>query len=251
MRWGTRDPVAFKDSQLGLIRLRAFGSFTMRVTQPLLFVNSLVGTQGSYTTDQIEDYLREVIVARLNDFLGETVQSLLELPRQYDEMAVALKTRLADEFRKYGTEMVDFYINRITPPEDVQRMIDERSSMGAVGDLDRFLKFKAAKAMGDAAQGHGAGLDGGAAAGVGVGVGAGLGMMMPGMLAKSLGADPAGAAVATVSCPGCQSAVAADSRFCPRCGRQIATATRCARCQAELPAGARFCAACGQAVPGA
>src|SRR5712692_8284121 len=99
MRWGTRDPVAFKDSQLGLIRLRAFGSFTMRVTQPLLFVNSLVGTQGSYTTDQIEDYLREVIVARLNDFLGETVQSLLELPRQYDEM-------------------VDFYINRITPPVD-------------------------------------------------------------------------------------------------------------------------------------
>jgi membrane protease subunit (stomatin/prohibitin family) len=147
---------------------------------------------------------------------------------------------------------VDFYINRITPPEDVERMIDERSSMGAVGDLDRFLKFKAAKAMGDAAQGHGGGLDGGAAAGVGVGVGAGLGMMMPGMLAKSLGADLAGAAVATtVSCPGCQSAVAADSRFCPRCGRQIATATRCARCQSELPTGARFCSACGQAVFGA
>ena len=130
-------------------------------------------------------------------------------------------------------------------------MIDERSSMGAVGDLDRFLKFKAAKAMGDAAQGHGAGVDGGAAAGVGVGVGAGLGMMMPGMLAKSLGTDLAGTPAATVSCPGCQSAVAADSRFCPRCGRQLATATRCARCQAELPAGARFCSACGQAVPGA
>jgi membrane protease subunit (stomatin/prohibitin family) len=250
MRWGTRDPVTFKDSQLGLIRLRAFGSFTMRVTQPLLFVNSLVGTQGSYTTDQIEDYLREVIGARLNDFLGETVQSLLELPRQYDEMAVALKTRLAEEFRKYGTEMVDFYINRITPPEDVQRMIDERSSMGAVGDLDRFLKFKAAKAMGDAAQGHGGGAEG-AAAGVGVGVGAGLGMMMPGMIARSLGTDVAGAPVATVSCPGCQSAVAADSRFCPRCGRQLATTTRCARCQADLPAGARFCSACGQAVTGA
>jgi predicted amidophosphoribosyltransferase len=76
-------------------------------------------------------------------------------------------------------------------------------------------------------------------------------MMMPGMLAKSLGTDPAGAAAAIVSCPGCQSAVAADSRFCPRCGRQLATATRCARCQAELPAGARFCSTCGQAVPGA
>jgi membrane protease subunit (stomatin/prohibitin family) len=223
----------------------------MRVSQPLLFVNSLVGTQDSYTTDEIEDYLREVIVARLNDFLGETVQSLLELPSQYDEMAAALKTRLAEEFRKYGTEMVDFFINRITPPEEVARMIDERSGMGAVGDLDRFLKFKAAKAMGDAAQGTGGGLGGGAAAGVGVGVGAGLGMMMPGMLAKSLGVEPAASPAApVVTCPGCQSAVAADSRFCPRCGRQLAATTRCPRCQAELPGGARFCSACGQAVAG-
>jgi membrane protease subunit (stomatin/prohibitin family) len=147
--------------------------------------------------------------------------------------------------------MVDFYINRITPPEEVERMIDERSGMGAVGDLDRFLKFKAAKAMGDAAQNSGGGLGNGAAAGVGVGVGAGLGMMMPGMLAKGLGAEPAASpATSVVTCPGCQTAVAADSRFCPRCGRQLAATARCARCQAELPAGARFCATCGQAVAG-
>jgi membrane protease subunit (stomatin/prohibitin family) len=166
-------------------------------------------------------------------------------------MAVALKTRLVDEFRKYGAELVDFYINRITPPEEVERMIDERSGMGAVGDLDRFLKFKAAKAMGDAAQGSGGGLGGGAAAGVGVGVGAGLGMMMPGMLAKSLGTEPAAApARAVITCPGCQSAVASDSHFCPRCGRQLAATARCSRCQSELPGGARFCASCGQAVPG-
>jgi predicted amidophosphoribosyltransferase len=105
--------------------------------------------------------------------------------------------------------------------------------------------------MGDAAQGQGGALGGGAAAGVGVGVGAGLGMMMPGMLAKSLGSEPPAPAAAPVTCPGCQSAVAADSRFCPRCGRQIATAVRCTRCQAELAAGARFCSACGQAVTGA
>ena len=128
-------------------------------------------------------------------------------------------------------------------------MIDERSGMGAVGDLDRFLKFKAAKAMGDAAQGSGGGLGNGAAAGVGVGVGAGLGMMMPGMLAKGLGVAPATAS-AVITCPGCQAAVATDSRFCPRCGRQLAATARCSRCQAELPGGARFCASCGQAVPG-
>jgi predicted amidophosphoribosyltransferase len=80
-----------------------------------------------------------------------------------------------------------------------------------------------------------------------VGVGAGLGMMMPGMLAKGLGAEPA---AATIPCPGCQSPIAADSRFCPRCGRQLATTARCTRCQAELSAGARFCSSCGQAAPG-
>jgi membrane protease subunit (stomatin/prohibitin family) len=148
MRWGTKEPVAFKDNQLGLIRLRAFGAFTMQVTQPLLFVNSLVGTQGSLDAAIIEDYLRDVIVSRLNDFLGENVASLFELPRQYDEMAVAVKARLAEDLRKYGAELVDFFINRITPPEDVQKMIDEQSGMAAVGDMDRFLKFKAAKAVG-------------------------------------------------------------------------------------------------------
>jgi len=243
MRWGTKDPVAFKDSQLGLIRLRAFGTFTLRITQPSLFVNSLVGTSASYGTDQLEDYLREVVVARLNDYLGESVDTLIELPRHYDEMAVAVKTRLAEDVRKYGMELVDFYINRITPPEDVQRMIDERSGMGAVGNLDQFLKFKAAKAMGDAAT---SGLGSGAAAGMGVGLGAGVGMMLPGMLGKSLGADPTVAA--TITCPGCQTAVARDSKFCPRCGRQLAVARKCARCQADLPTDARFCPSCGQAV---
>jgi membrane protease subunit (stomatin/prohibitin family) len=244
MRWGTKDPVAFRDSQLGLIRLRAFGTFTLRVSQPSLFVNSLVGTNASYTTDQLEDYLREVVVARLNDFLGESVDTLLELPRQYDEMAVAVKTRVAEDFRKYGMELVDFFINRITPPEDVQRMIDERSGMGAVGNLDQFLKFKAAKAMGDAATSGGAGS--GAAAGMGVGVGAGLGFLLPGMLGKTLGAEPA-ANAATITCPGCQAVVARDSRFCSRCGRQLVVARVCGRCQAALPADARFCPACGQA----
>ena len=244
MRWGTKDPVAFRDSQLGLIRLRAFGTFTLRVSQPSLFVNSLVGTNASYTTEHLEDYLREVVVSRLNDFLGEHVDTLLELPRQYDEMAVAVKTRVAEDFRKYGMELVDFFINRITPPEEVQRMIDERSGMGAVGNLDQFLKFKAAKAVGDAAT-SGA-LGSGAGAGMGVGVGAGLGMMLPGMLGKTLGAEPM--AGGTIVCPGCHAVVGRESRFCPGCGRQLMPVKKCVRCQADLPTDARYCPSCGQVV---
>lgn len=249
MRWGTKDPVAFKDSQLGLIRLRAFGTFTIQVTQPLLFVNRIVGTQGAYDTTQIEDYLREVIVSRLNDFLGEQLDSLLGLPKVYDEMAVAVKSRLTEDFRKYGIELADFYINRITPPEDVQKMIDERSGMAAVGEMDRYLKFKAAKAMGDAALSGDGVLGGGASSGMGLGIGAGMGMMIPGMLYKTVGSEGETAekiaARGTVNCPECHGVVSVDSRFCSHCGHQLVVVRKCPQCDKNVTATANFCPSCG------
>ncbi len=248
MRWGTKDPVAFKDKEFGLIRLRAFGTFTMQVTQPLLFINSLVGTQGAFETANVEDYLREIIVSRLNDFLGETVDSLLDLPRHYDEMADAVKTRLTGDFMKYGMKLVDIYVNRITPPEDVQKMIDERSGMSAVGDLDDFLKYKTARALGDAATSGGI-AGGGAGAGMGLGVGAGLGMMVPGMLYKVIGNGEATPEKiierGSVNCPACHGDVSLNSRFCPHCGHQMVVIRKCPRCSKDLAAADKFCPSCG------
>ena len=86
LKWGTRDPVAFKDSELGLIRLRAFGVFNVQVIQPILFINRLVGTQGMYTTQEIEEYLNRVIVSRFNDYMGHSLDSILNLPSKYDEL---------------------------------------------------------------------------------------------------------------------------------------------------------------------
>ena len=253
LRWGTKDPVAFRDRELGLIRLRAFGAFTMRVTEPLLFVNTLVGTQGSYTTGSIEDYLRELIVSRLNDFLGEKVEALLDLPQQYDEMATQVRGRLETDFGKYGAELVDLLINRITPPEDVQRVIDSRAGMAAAGNLDEFLKFKAATALGDAAGGSGGGTGGGGAdgagTGLGLGMGAGLGMMLPGMPLHSrsgeLLADQGSLSRGVVHCPECHGDVTVDSRFCAHCGHQMVTVLRCTRCEKNVTAQARFCSSCG------
>ena len=248
MKWGTAEPVAFKDSELGLVRLRAFGIFTMRVTQPLLFINTLVGTQGAYTSEQVESYLREVIVSRLNDFLGEHVDTVLHLPRQYDEIGVAVKTRLQDDFRRYGLELLDFFVNAITPPPEVQRMMDERSGMAAVGNLDDFLKFKAAKALGDAAAGIGT-AGGEAAGGLGIGVGAGLGFMLPGMIYQTLrpeDADPARIRErGTVHCPDCHGEVSVAARFCPACGNQMVVARKCPHCGKNVTVKARFCPACG------
>jgi membrane protease subunit (stomatin/prohibitin family) len=250
LKWGTKEPVAFKDKELGLIRLRAFGIFTARVTQPLLFINTLVGTQGAYTSDQVEVYLREVVVSRLNDFLGEHVESIFQLPKEYDEIGVAVKTRLADDFRRYGLELIDFFVNAITPPPEVERMIDERSGMAAVGNLDDFLKFKAAKALGDAASGVGAGGGGAAAGGLGIGVGAGLGFMLPGMIYRTLrpeDADPERIrARGTVNCPACHGEVPLTARFCPACGHQMVVANKCPHCGEDVTAQTQFCPACGK-----
>ena len=252
LKWGTQEPVAFKDKELGVVRLRAFGIFSMRVTQPLLFVNTLVGTQGAYSSERAEAFLREVIVSRLNDFLGEHVETIFQLPRQYEEIGVAVKTRLQDDFRRYGLELIDLFVNAITPPPDVQKMIDERSGMGAVGNLDDFMKFKAAKALGDAASGVGTAGGQAASGGLGLGMGAGLGFMLPGMIYRNLrpeDADPERIRErGTVNCPDCHAEVPLTARFCPACGVDLQTKHLCGHCQTPLPPGTRFCTKCGEPV---
>ncbi len=247
LKWGTREPVAFKDKELGILRLRAFGRYTLRVVQPLLFVNTLVGTQGIFTTEDISDYLRDLIVSRFNDLLGEHLSSVFQLPEHYDELAVALKTRVAQDFSKYGVELRDLFINSITPPDEVQRMIDERSSMEAVGDLNAFLKFKAAKALEEAASGA-PGTEGAAAtasSGMGLGVGAGMGMMLPGILLKGLQepVQPSG-----TQCQKCFAQIPLDARFCPSCGYQLLKVNACLHCGTDLPPEAKFCMVCGAKV---
>jgi membrane protease subunit (stomatin/prohibitin family) len=91
LKWGTREPVAFRDAELTMVRLRANGAFAVRVVDPQLFVNQIVGSQGRYTTDAIEGYLRDVVVARLNDVLGSILKTILDLPQHYDELGEALK----------------------------------------------------------------------------------------------------------------------------------------------------------------
>ncbi len=213
-KWGTKDPVVFRDAELSVVRLRAHGVFAARVADPSLFLNDLVGSQGRYTTEEIEGYLRELIVARLNDMLGERLKTLFDLPRQYDELAEAFKERVAGDFARHGLALTEFFVSAITPPEDVQKVLDERTSMAAAGDPDAYLRFKAARALGDAAT---SGAGGAAAAGLGVGAGMGLGAMLPGMLQGAAKPAAAGAAF----CTACGGALPAGARFCGNCGKAV------------------------------
>jgi len=270
LRWGTKEPVVYRDRELAMVRLRAFGKFAVRVKNPQHFANAVVGTMEAYTTDGVESYFKDVIVARFTDLLGENLQSIFDLPKVYDELAMGLKARVADDFDKYGIELVDLYLGAITPPEEVQKMIDERSGMGALGDLDAYMKFKAARAMGDAAQQPGGEAGGMVGAGLGLGVGAGLGSMLPGMVqqavrsgqqgapqggggagggqgAASAGAGAAGATGAASEAPESQGAQGAAQAQAAETGDAAATGIPafCFNCGSKLPDGAKFCPSCG------
>ena len=244
LKWGTKEPVVYRDAELAMVRLRAFGKFALRVVNSQQFVNEVVGTQGLYTTDAVESYFKDVIVARLTDLLGENLRSLFDLPRVYDELAMGLKARVSDDFRKFGIEVVDLFLGAITPPEEVQRVIDERTGMAAVGDMNDYLRFKAARAMGDAAQGGGGEAGSAVGAGMGVGVGAGLGMMLPGMMKEAMQGGAAPGPPAGSSAAGSPPEAAAPGEAAQP------TAGFCSQCGARLPAGARFCPACGSKVTG-
>ncbi len=181
-KWGTRQPITFRDSEFGMVRLRSFGKFSFRCIDGKLLLNELVGSQGKYTTDEVASFLRDLVVARMTDLLGTLGISILDLAAKYDEIASGTRAKVSEEFGKYGLELVDFFINAITPPEEVQKAIDQRASMGAIGNLNAFLQYQAAQSMTKMAEQEG----GGAGGAMGMGMGAGFGMMMPGMINQAM-----------------------------------------------------------------
>jgi len=182
LKWGTKEPILFKDTELQMIRLRSFGIFSIQISDPSLFLNKVVGTQGIYIDSEIEDYLKNIIITRLTDVFGEHVKSVFDLPKDFNELSLVIRSNIQNDFDALGLKVHDFLINSISVPPEVQEMIDARSGMAAVGDMDQFLKFKAALAMESAAENPG----GGASTGVGVGAGMGMGFMLPQMLSGAM-----------------------------------------------------------------
>ena len=172
LKWGTKSPINFRDAELTFVQLRASGKFSMRVKDPQMFINEIVGTQGKYTTAEIEDYLRDSIVSRLNTVLGKNLKTVFDLGQFYPQIEEGIKAEATDFFNSMGIELTDLIIIGIVPPDEVQEKINERSSMGALGNLDQYMKFKTAQAMEKAAENPG----GGGTAGLGVGLGAGMTM---------------------------------------------------------------------------
>lgn len=191
LKWGTKSPINFRDTELNYVQLRASGKFSMRVKDPQMFINEIVGTQGKYTTNEIEDYLRDSIVSRLNTVLGKNIKTVFDLGQFYPQIEEGVKAEVTDFFNSMGIELTDIIIIGIVPPDEVQEKINERSAMGALGNLDQYMKFKTAQAMEKAAENP----SGGGTAGLGVGLGAGMtmaNMMMGSMQNQQQGSQQQG-----------------------------------------------------------
>lgn len=181
LKWGTREPILFRDTELNAVRLRSFGSYSIQVNDTMLFVNKVVGTKGLFVTNSIEDYLKGIIVSKLNTVLGNELKSVFDISKSIDQLNLILRTELQTDFNGLGLQIHDFYIQSISVPDEVQQMIDTRSGMGALGNLDQYMKFKVANAIGDSAnnsEGSGSAFN--------TGAGLALGMLLPQMINSSM-----------------------------------------------------------------
>ncbi len=181
--WGTPNPILLRDPEFGPVRLRGFGSFAFRVTDPAVFLRQLAGTDGQFDKDEVTGQLKRRLVAALADALGESGIGVLDLASRTLELGDGLRDRINPSFQSaYGVTLTDFAIQNLTLPEEVEKALDTRTKMGVLGNLDQYTKMKAAEAIGVAAANPGIG-------GVGAGLGVGMG------LGQQLGAAVAGAMV--------------------------------------------------------
>src|SRR5690606_905774 len=231
LKWGTKEPIALRDSDFGLVRVRGFGRFAIRVAEPLVFINNLVGQDDSFRTDEIEDYLRDLIVSHVNDWLGANMKSILDLPGHYKEFAEAMKPHLQQAMAKFGLRLEEFFINNFNLPESVQKAVDKRAEMGAIGDVGKYAQFQMADAMRDMAKNPGTGNSAGMM----------MGMMMPGMMFNQINQQQAAQlkqegkkAEDYVACPKCQGTNEKGARFCSHCGEAMVVEKRCPSCGAGV-----------------
>lgn len=244
MKWGTSNPVILRDADFGIVRLRAFGAYSLRVADPSEFIKQIAGTNAQFQTEDIDGQLKRSIVTEFSDALGELKIPALDLAAQYKEMGDAIRGKMNEEFKDWGLEITKFFVENISLPPEVEAAMDKRASMGALGDAQKYMQFQAADALRDAAQNEG----GGAGLGAGLGAGFAVGGQMANVFGQQAqgGQSGGGGAAATVACPTCGKQNAPGAKFCADCGAKMEIAqVPCVKCGANLREGAKFCSECG------
>ena len=226
-KWGTSNPVMMRDAEFGMIRLRAFGIYSFRVGDPVAFLKEVFGTSAYMTVEGVTGQIKRTLVSGLSDAIAQSKIPALDLAANYDELSQFALNTLAPRIANLGLKLESFVIENISLPDEVEKAIDRRTSMGVVGDLNQYTQFQAAEAMRDAANNPN---------GMG-GLGAGMGAAA--MMAQAMQNAAQAPAAPQYQQPAQQpeetrqpAAPAADTKFCSECGQRI-------------PRSAKFCPECG------
>lgn len=191
-KWGTKNPIMCRDPEFGPVRLRAFGTYSMRVADPAVFLKEIVGTDGEFTADEISNQIRNVIVQEMSRVLAGSGIPVLDMAANTADLAKLIATAIAPKIAEYGLTLPEFYIENVSLPEEVEKVLDKRTSMGIVGDLNKYMQFNAAEALGQPGGGAGAMMGAGVAAGMGMAMGQGMaGQGMAGPWGAAPAAAPA------------------------------------------------------------
>ena len=240
-KWGTNNPVAMRDKEFGMIRIRAFGNYAFRVTDAPAFLREIFGSNGRYKVQDIEGNIKNILVSQMSDTIAESGISALDMAMNYQEFGNMIRDNAQEKLSTMGLTLTDFNVINISFPETVEKAIDERSSLGILADqMDTYTQKKAADALGDAAKNPGSA---GAFMGMGMGLGAG------GMVGSAFGAAASkkhAAQKGSKFCPECGASVSPTAKFCPECGKKLSSGNVCPACGAAVAAGSKFCPECGE-----
>lgn len=241
-KWGTQNPIMMRDEEFGTIRVRGFGVYSFRVSEPKVFMKEIFGTNAVYKTADVAEQVKPMLIQAITDAIAESKISALDLAANYKEFSSTVLSTCKTEIGEYGLEVTKFVIENISLPEEVEKTLDERTSLGVIEDkMGTYTQKKAADAMLDAANNPSGGI-----AGAGVGLGAGL--AMGGVFGDALAnVQNKPKTVKMTTCPNCNAEIKANLKFCPECGaKMVKEVKRCPDCNAEVGAKAKFCPECGK-----
>ncbi len=190
LKWGTKHPITLRDAEFGPVRLRAFGTYCIKVIDPTLFIREIVGTDGHFTTDEITDQLRNLIISRFADIIGESKIPVLDLAANYDELGEFITNKIGPDFAGYGLEVTKMLVENISLPDAVEQALDKRTSMGVIGNLHQYTQFQTANAMEQAAKNPGGMAAGGMGMGMGFAMANQMGQAMPAQQNQASGPPP-------------------------------------------------------------
>lgn len=182
LKWGTKKPLMMRDPEFGALRIRAFGTYTIKITDPAVFLREIAGTDGYFTTDEVTDQLRNIIVSRFADIIANAHIPILDLAANYNKLGEFLTQAINPEFGAYGLHLSKLLVENISLPDEVEAALDKRTSIGMVKNLDDYVQFQTGSALGHA--------DSGASQGMSAGLGMGLGVAMANKLGQPFNTPP-------------------------------------------------------------